>query len=285
MMALLDIWALSEQMRQFFATGAGRKLFGAQQNTVRQWPTSLQKAHSDWRTARLPRRSWCVIKTFVERYVREQPLVDLDFARASVVDQWVAETGQQASFMTSVGTVAQSMSDVSDRMRMFGESAPSQVVWQARLAIGESDLGRADFVNALAQADDSLERLTRLAESSPAELQAGINNVRGSLLAVSDRFDASWLEMLHSVREEREALAANIRDQREFAVEAFDVQRIAVAKDASRIANEAIATGSAQIRGLFREAMMFGILLIIVIMIVPFAGGFYVGRLVTRERA
>ena len=37
MMALLDTWALTEQMRQFFDTGAGAQLFGEEQVVARAY--------------------------------------------------------------------------------------------------------------------------------------------------------------------------------------------------------------------------------------------------------
>ena len=53
------------------------------------------------------------------------------------------QTNQQASLVETVGSVSQSMSDVSERMRMFGERAPSQAVWETRLAIGRRGFSAA----------------------------------------------------------------------------------------------------------------------------------------------
>jgi DNA-binding ferritin-like protein len=281
MMALLDTWVLSEQMRQFFDSGAGAQLFGSEHSAVRKVADELaadaqRLARSVTSEAELAR-----YQAFVERFAREHPLTDLSFARASVVGQWVAETHQQTSLVQSVGTVAQSMNDVSERMRMLGESAPSQAVWEARLAIGESDFARADFGRTLAQAGTSLDRLTLLAESSPEQLRARIADLRVSMLAVSDRFDTSWEQMLRTVQEQREALVENVRVEREASVLAFDAQRAAFANDASRIADQAIASSGTQVRALVRELMLYGILLFIVVLGVPFAMGYYIGRLRT----
>ena len=159
MMALLDTWAFSEQMRQFFDTGAGAQLFGEDQSVARATAESLatdaqQLARGVSSDAELAR-----YREFVERYAREHPLADLGFARTSVVDQWAAETNQHASLVETVGSVSQSMSDVSERMRMFGERAPSQAVWETRLAMVDAGFGGADLSRALGQADASLDRL------------------------------------------------------------------------------------------------------------------------------
>lgn len=279
MMALLDTWTLAEQMRQFFDAGAGAQLFGEDQSVARVTAETLaadaqQLARGVSSDAELAR-----YRDFVQRYAHEHPLADLGFARTSVVDQWVTETNQHASLVASVGSVSQSMSDVSERMRMFGERAPSQAVWETRLAIGDAGLGGADLRRALVRADDSLDRLSRLAESSPEQLHAAIADLRASMLVVSDRFDQSWALMMGTVQHEREALALDIREQREAAVLAFDSQRVALAKDAVLVADRAIESGGTQVRALAREMMLYGVLLYVVILGAPFVAGYFVGRL------
>ena len=279
MMALLDTWTFAEQMRLFFDTGAGAQLFGEDQAVARETAEALaadaqQLARGVSSDAELTR-----YRDFVERYAREHPLVDLGFARTSVVDQWASETNQHASLVETVGSVSQSMSDVSERMRMFGEHAPSQAVWEARLAMNDAGFGGADLSRALARADESLDRLSRLAESSPEELHAAIADLRASMLVVSDRFDDSWAKMMGTVQHEREALAADIREQREAAVLAFDSQRVALAKDAVHGTDRAIASGGAQVRALLRDLMLYGTLLYVVILGAPFVAGYFVGRL------
>jgi DNA-binding ferritin-like protein len=278
MMALLDTWAFCEQMRQFFETGAGAQLFGEDQSVARATAESLatdaqQLARGVSSDAELTR-----YREFVERYAREHPLADLGFARTSVVEQWTAETKQHASLVETVGSVSQSMSDVSERMRMFGERAPSQAVWETRLAMADAGFGGADLNRAFARADASLDRLSRVAESSPEQLHAAIADLRASMLVVSDRFDESWALMVATVQQEREQLAANIREEREAAVLAFDSQRAALAKDAVVVTDRAIASGGTQVRSVVRDVMLYGALLYAVILGLPFVAGYFIGR-------
>lgn len=279
MMALLDTWALAEQMRQFFGAGAGATLFGAEQATARELAETLASGAERLARGLTPAEELERFQSFVERYTREYPLTDLGFARVSVVDQWVTETNQQATLLETVGTVSQAMTDVADRMRLYGEHAPTQAVWEAQLAIRESGYGRADLVRGLARVDESLDRLSRFAESSPEQVHAAIADLRTSMLMVTNRFEETWALVLRTVHEEREALAVNVRVEREAAVQALDVQRAALAEDASRIADQVVASGGAQVRGLAREWMLYGILLYVVILGAPFAAGYYVGRL------
>jgi hypothetical protein len=279
MMALLDTWAFAEQMRQFFDTGAGAQLFGENQSIARDTASALAAEAQKLASGVSSAAQLTAYRDFIERYAREHPLADLGFARTSVVAQWAAETGQHTTLIETVGSVSQSMSDVSERVRMFGEHAPSQAVWEARLAMTDAGFGGADLSRALTHADESLDRLSRVAESSPEQLQAAIADLRASMLVVSDRFDQSWLQMMGTLQHEREELAANISDQREAAVLAFDSQRVALAKDALLVTDRAIASGGAQVRALARDLMLYGTVLYVVILGAPFVAGYFVGQL------
>ena len=126
MMALLDTWTFAEQMQLFFATGAGAHI-SARTRPSRATPQRRSpQRHSELARGVTSDAELTRYREFVERYARDHPLADLGFARASVVDQWAAGTNQHASLLETVGSVSRSMSDISERMRMFGERAPSQ---------------------------------------------------------------------------------------------------------------------------------------------------------------
>jgi hypothetical protein len=279
MMALLDTWAFAEQMQQFFDTGAGAQLFGEDQRVARDTAGALAADAQQLARGLSSGAELAAYRDFITRYTQEHPLVDLGFARTSVVAQWTAETNQHATLIESVGSVSQSMSDVSERVRMFGERAPSQAVWEARLAMTDAGFGAAEMSRAFARADESLDRLSRVAESSPEELHAAIADLRASMLVVSDRFDQSWAQMMGTLQHEREELAANISEQREAAVLAFDSQRVALAKDAVLVTDRAIASSGAQVRALARDLMLYGTVLYLVILGAPFVAGYFIGRL------
>jgi hypothetical protein len=284
LMSLLDTWAFCEQMRQFFDGGAGATVFGAQTQKARDVSNELAADAVQLARGLLSDAELGQYQSFVERYSREHPLTDLGFVRASVVDEWVEETNSQATLIDTVGTVSQSMSDVSDRMRIIGQNAPSQAMWEARLAMREAGLSRDDLEKAFAHADQSLERLSRLAESSPEQLRAGIQDVREAMLDVSKNLRVTLFDLMRTMHDEREALAMNIQQERKALLTEFDAQRTALAANVANVADRAITTGGVQARALIRELVVYGILLFLVVLGLPFAAGYYIGRLrSTRE--
>jgi hypothetical protein len=171
------------------------------------------------------------------------------------------------------------MSDVSDRLRILGQSAPSQAMWEARLAMREAGLSSDDLTKAFAHADESLDRLSKLAESSPGQLRAGIADVREAMLEVSTSLRVTLSDLMRTMHDERQALAENISDERKALLIEFGAQRSALAADAANVADRAIVSGGAEVRALVRELMVYAVFLFLVVLGLPFAAGYFIGRL------
>jgi hypothetical protein len=86
------------------------------------------------------------------------------------------------------------------------------------------------------------------------------------------------MQMLRTLRTEREALAANIAAEREGLTQAFDVERARISADAAKMAAEAVDTSWRELRKLVREALLLTMLLAVVVLGLPFTAGYWVGR-------
>ncbi len=154
---------------------------------------------------------------------------------------------------------------------MYGDTAPSQILWRTQLAALESGISRRDIEGALQRLDERLARISALADSAPALVHDTVRDVR-------EQLDASWPEMMRSIRTERMQLSAAVQTEREAAMKALDAQRAAVTADVARIANQLIADAGEQVRRAVREALLLVIVLAVVILGLPFTAGYLVGR-------
>jgi hypothetical protein len=98
------------------------------------------------------------------------------------------------------------------------------------------------------------------------------------LREVLERLTASSRETTEALRNERVALFADLQGEREALVAAFDLQRKALATDGARVADEMIRTGGQQLRSMVGEVLLLGILLTLLLLGLPFAAGYAVGR-------
>jgi hypothetical protein len=274
--SLLDTWAFSLQFRDFLTTGAGAHLLGSAQPDVNRGATLLA-AEADTLARKVWDNDYARYHTFVSDYAERNPLENTDLVRPSVLSAWIIEEHDKSP-LRAVGTVAQALGDVSDRMRIYSERVPAMSLWQAELALDRAGFDDASYRTALKNIDTQLARISKLADTSPELAHEAIAELRESIRATGDRLDASWMEMLRTLRVEREALAANIAAERESVTAAFDNERTRISADAAQIAAQAVDTSWRELRKLVREALLLTILLAVVMLGLPFAAGYLVGR-------
>ncbi|MGC1521842.1 MAG: hypothetical protein WA803_09920, partial [Steroidobacteraceae bacterium] len=274
--SLLDTWAFSLQFRDFLAGGAGAHLLGNAQPEVSRGAASLAE-DADALARKVSGSDYSRYRAFVSGYAERNPLQDADLVRPSVLAAWILEESDKNP-LRAEGTVAQALGDVSDRMRIYSERVPAMSLWQAELALDRAGFDNASYRTALRNMDAQLERISKLADTSPELAHEAIGEFRRSLRESSDRLDASWMQMLRTLHTEREALAANIAAEREGVTAAFDTERARISEDAAKIAADAVDTSWRELRKLVREALLLTILLVVVVLGLPFTAGYWVGR-------
>jgi hypothetical protein len=274
--SLLDTWAFSLQFRDFLSTGAGAELLGNAQSEVRVGAAQLA-AEADELARRVSDNDYARYHAFVLSYAERYPLENADLARPSVLSAWIIGE-RDKNPLHEAGTAAQALGDVSDRMRIYAERVPVMSLWQAELALDRAGFDDASYRTALRDIDAQLARISKLADTSPELAHEAIAELRGSLRTSSDRLDDSWRQMLRTLRVEREALAANIASEREGVVAAFDAERTQIAADVAQITDRAVETSWRELRKMVREALLLTILLTLVMLGLPFAAGFLLGK-------
>jgi hypothetical protein len=279
MMSLLDTWALAVQMKAFLAEGAaGGALFGTHQETVR----TVSEEYADDAEALARRliaaREFDGYQRFIVGYTRDHPLRDLTFARASVIELWSRERGADMRLVDSLGTIPEALADAAERLQIYGDTVPAQAMRQTQLALRQSGYSRSDLQTSLRHLDERLERLSAVAESTPALVHGAEAEVRRSLREVLERLDASSALTVAALRTERAALFTDLQSEREAVLAAVDVQRKALALDAGRIAAQVVKSAGEQARYLVGEALLLLMGLAIIVLGLPFIAGYLVGR-------
>ena len=278
MMGLLDVWAVSAQMREFLVSGAGATLFGEQQPIARKAAESLEQDMISLAQALMSTEEFATYRQFVEEYVHDEPFADIRFTRTSVAARWAAKTGQQATLLSTVGTVPEAMSDVADRLRLYGDQMPAESLWQTQLALRQAGYGDVNLQQVLQGIDARLAAISKLADTSPELVHDAIADLRGGLLDVADRFDQSTALLNQSLQQQLATLTGSVREERLALTETFDVQRAAIMKDAERVATQVTRDSWRQVRGLARELAIYWLLTVILVLGLPFAAGYLVGR-------
>jgi len=279
MMALLDTWALASQMQQFLSPGrAGGTLFGSRQEAALTVASELDEGAQDLARRLIAPGEFAQYQQFVATYTREHPLRNLEFVRASVVELWSQRTGAGARLVDSIGTIPEAMEDVSERIKITSDALALQTIWRTELVLRESGYSPTDIRAALRHLDERLAKVSAAAQSAPQLVHEAVADVRRSVIDLLRQVDASAASILETLRTERAALSADVRTEREAVVLAADAERQAIARDAARIADQVVKSAGEQARYLAREVLLLLIVLAIVVLGLPFAAGYFVGR-------
>jgi len=279
MMGVLDTWTFATVMTDFLSPAhPGGTLFGAHQGAALALATQYEVAAESMARRLATPKEFQQIQGFVSDYANEHPLQDLKFVRPSVVQLWVLRGGAEVPLVDSLGTIPQALADTSDRMRMLGETLPSQSMWRTELTLEESGASSENVRAALLRLDARIASVTAAAQGAPQLVHEAVVDVRGSLLEVLDRLDASSAATIAALRVERAALSATVSSERAAILTAADEQRRALTADAGTLADRLVASTGDQIRRLTREVLLLFILLAAVVLGLPFGAGYLVGR-------
>lgn len=279
MMSLLDSWALAQQLEAFTADGApGGALFGAHSHAVHELDVAYA-ADAEALARRLATpEEFARYQGFVAEYARAHPLTDLTVTRASVVALWSREQKADTPLVDSLGTIPEALNDTADRLEIYGDTVPTQMMRKTELALSESGFGHGDMKSALQQLDARLERLTAAAESAPELVRGAEADVRASLREVLAQLDGSSRAAEATLHTERVALFADLQGERAAVVAAADAQRRALTEDAGRISTRVVHEAGVQMRDLAAEVLLLGIVLTVILLGLPFAAGYFLGR-------
>lgn len=279
MMSLLDSWALGAQMHAFMAEGApGGALFGVHELAVREVSDDFAEDTEALAKRLLSAHEFEEYQQFIEAYARQHPLQDLTFARASVIEQWSREKGSDASLVDSLGTIPQAMADVADRLEIYSSTEPRELTLRAQLALRGAGYSGPELQASLAQLDERLAHLAAVADSTPQLVHEAEQQVRDSLREVLTRLEASSRAATEALHTERAAAFADVQSERAALVAAVDTQRRALAVDAAQLADQVIKSSGDELARVTREALLLLTLLAAVVLGLPFAAGYLVGR-------
>jgi hypothetical protein len=278
-MSLLDTWTFSLQMRDYLAEDApGGKLFGIQQEKAQAVAVGLAEDADALARKLIPANEFPRYNDFAQQYAREHPLQSLTFVRPSVVALWSRDTGADVKLVDTIGTIPEAMANASDTMKIYGENIPPLTMWKTELALREAGYSKGDIHAALAQLDQRLDKLSAVAQDAPELVHGAVADVRHSIDEIVDRLDAASSALVKEIGVERAALAENVRIEREAAIVALSEQRQAIAADAGKLAQDIVRSSGQEVRQLARQVIFLSLLLFLVILGIPFAAGYYVGR-------
>ena len=243
--AIIDAWALSMQMIDYFERGSGKADFGQWHSIARDASRKVETRIMETVASFTPDVDISPLQLKIQTWVSEHP-IERDFIfRDSVAPQLASIIGDQAmdTFQT-VGSVAVSMEELGDQASTYMNLLTKQARWQAELMVSET-ANRRDIEGGLAMLAElvaSVNRLSPMAEQIPElmarEREAFLGTLQQERIEVLSDIERQRLETMLSLTRERSTIIDDLKSERQALVEILLSERTAILQsiDAQRMA-------------------------------------------------
>lgn len=245
LVAVVDLWAFTEQQAAYFEDGDGRDAFGPLQRVAAD--AAREMALDARRTAARTVTSGEISPASVRAlnaWVSDHPIRGVEMRRESLLaSDWSVLGLHEATLFGTVASVDRSLLGVSHRLGYINEGLLKQVRWSAEL-LGEEALAAPRVDSMLSALTTTTAAMGELLAGAPAMLERAREAV---LRDLSERkreemaaLDRQRLETLDALDRQRTATLAALARERAAALEALRSERIATLASADSIAQRMI---------------------------------------------
>jgi len=286
LLAMLDSWALSLQMKQFFKSEAGQKAFGKWH--IYGWDAAVLMETQMVELVKLmsPAGDISLAENFIQSWSDDHPIQIPFFVRESMVPLLSSGSAEKAlSAFQAAAKLPYQLDDIANRFAIYGDYLPKQARWQAELLW--SDLGvheKVETLNAeLTTVTQVLQQVGDVVEKSPdfiadersAVLEVFRNERLETLSAVNkqrietlDTINQQRIETLDFLTHERTAIIEALESERKIVLEVLESERHAVLNEVESMGNRIVQDGIKELDKLIdhfflRAAQLIGVCLII----------------------
>ncbi|WP_394133036.1 chemotaxis protein [Shewanella maritima] len=277
--AMIDTWVFTEQMHQFFETGAGQNVFAEQQTAA----IEVSKQLSIYFTATAKRFSrngdYERDVAFVEQFAAHHPLANLSFYRTPSFQEWLVYTGlSETEVITTFGTMPEVLSDISDRMAMTTEQMPKTLGWKAELYSLQASIGPQEIQQALQNLATTSKQFQQLMQQSPELIQQLTVELRHELMPLVNEMSLIADDKLLQLSKEREALSLLIMSERQHISQLISDERDAAMLQLDQMTQNTVNLVFDKVLETIKSVIVYFILFLVMIFFAPLLMGVWLGK-------
>lgn len=285
---LIDSWVFTKQMDEFFKTEQGMALFESQ--LPGQTSTKLLAEIEQLASMLMSRSLFNSSKEFVEQFSQAHPFDEIRFIQTPSYRSWLEFNGLSTEeAVTSVGTMAEAMGDVSDRLSLVSQQTPKLIGWKAELVALNSDLTAEDVSSALETLKATSESFQDFVENNPEYMRNLAAYMAVELQPLVDDIDSKTTEQLGKLSQERQALdvmvererlelIALVERERQAIADIVSEQRQMLTQELDQVSQDVLTLAMDKLIELIKSTIIYFILFITAIFFAPLGLGYMLGK-------
>ncbi|MEF1291289.1 chemotaxis protein [Vibrio sp. M260118] len=278
---LIDAWVFTEQMNQFFSSGAGKELFAT--DHALQASNQLTENIEQLAKSLLKEASYTSTKQFVSNFVTQHPFEDLSFIRAPAYRAWLQFNQiSEDQAVSTLGTMPEALSDVSDRLSLVSEQTPKLMTWKAQLIAMNSSVSGEQLTQTLKSIQATSESFQDFVQNNPQYMQELARQMSVQLQPLVAEIDSRTETRLEQLSGERKALEEMVARERAEIALIISAEREKFAQDIDKVSQDVITLAIDKLVELIKSTIVYFVIFIVAIFFAPLGLGYMLGK---RSRA
>lgn len=213
---LLELWILADQQHRYFSDGGGKDWFGEQQSRALETTLQLQEAAEQLLSAVMSEADADRMQETGRAWVEAHPIEGKLYVRPSArADLASLVTQEQHGGLKAMGSMEETLRDLSDRVTILSTQTPTEVRWQGEYLVEslfeERVQERADsIVGSMKDITAFLDTFEGTLSAQTHTLLSGIEEER---LAVFEAIEGERMAVLDAIGNERESILEELDSQ------------------------------------------------------------------------
>lgn len=281
--ALVDAWVFTEQMNQFFASGAGKELFSTPH--AQQVSNQLTNEIDKLAKSLFKGTHYKSTKQFVTDFARAHPFEDLSFIRTPAYRAWLqANEISEDEAVSTLGTMPEALGDVSDRLSLVSEQTPKLMTWKAQLIAMNSSVSGEQLTETLKSIQLTSESFQDFVNNNPQYMEDLARQMSIQLKPLVQEIDNRTADRLEQLSSERQALEQMVARERAEIALIISAEREKFAQDIDKVSQDVVALAMDKLVVLIKSTIIYFVLFIVAIFFAPLGLGYLLGKRSTAKK-
>ena len=284
-LALMDTWVLTHSIKNFFSEENSKELFEEFYNIP--IIVSEKNLAEIIRVAKvgIEKKDFEATQNFVNTFSKNHQIKDINFNHQPVRESYLEFKKIPDSLaVQTVGTLSEVVSDLTNRMSAASETTGKQIQWNSELFLKDQGIDEKSLKELRDSINLKLDRFLYIAEQSPELLDDALSELQNQINSFNSRIDENVSYTLDYLSTEREIISEMIEKERIELDSIVQRESKALAKEANVLSTKLLDNTMNHVKDLVKTALIYIIILLAVIIFLPFAIGFYVGKIVQHKK-
>ena len=277
--ALLDLWLLIAEQRQYFQQEEAREFFPDSAPLLAKSLLSLEQGFEELAQQLLSSSKHNQASRFIKEQLDSKDISDFTFERRSIVEPWYSFQGLNlADVDSNVGSLPQVMSDLSDRINFTTDQTGKNVNWQIKMMTLKSGFKESqlqDLIDSMTLTSQNLAAMT--AEQSPQRDQM-IHSLALEINPMIGQLQSQLEQLQHTVKQERLAFGNMLTSERKILLTYFTQEREAGITQGKNAVEDILENAIKDAEMLIIIIVISLVILLVTLFGLPFLLGFYFAK-------